>query len=119
MSSDQRKIVVGILTVSLLASIIYFISSCGCNVKKSEEKEHYGREYTGLNRNDSYLYRQYAATEDEQKNENNRCQFCKGYNNYSFEAFENNKNNNDEFKLCPHNSREYGVALCNSQGKMM
>lgn len=110
MTSEQQKLVIGILAVSLLAIIIYFISSCGCKNKKN--KENYVKEYTGVAKSSTFLYRPYATSMEE--NPKDRCQFCKGYNNYSFEPFENT-----DFKLCPHNCREYGVALCNSQGKMM
>jgi hypothetical protein len=116
MNPNQKNLIVGILTVSLLASIVYLISSCGCKKKNRNDKETYVREYTGLTKNASYLYRPYATQmEDSPKD---RCKFCKGYNNYSYEGFENKPNDNN-FKLCPHNCREYGVALCNSQGKIM
>lgn len=117
MTSEQQKLVIGILTVSLLAIIIYFISSCGCK-KKKNDTENYVKEFTGVAKSSTFLYRPYTSSMEE--NPQDRCKFCKGYNNYSFESFESFEPfENTDFKLCPHNCREYGVALCNSQGKMM
>jgi hypothetical protein len=119
MASENNKILIGILTVSLLALIVYFISSCGCKTSES-----YRNEYSGLSGNSSYLYRSYAETPEEKENVKDRCKSCKGYNKSyeTYEPYEDVKNiqpNINDFKLCPHNERKYGVAVCNSQGKIM
>jgi hypothetical protein len=113
----SQNIFIGLLAVSLLALIIVNVSSCGCNDKRNSEN--YVPEYTGNSpnyRTCSNSYRLYTdSAENTDSYPRNRCQFCKGYNNFSVESF---VDTTGTFKLCPHNCRQYGVASCD-QGSMM
>ncbi len=119
---DNTKVVLAFVAVAILGLIIYWISSCGCSGKRCHRcgyercrcwaQESYVSEFSGNKPNYNSCtnsYRLYMdSADDTYTYPRDRCQFCKGYNNYSYEAFE----------PCPHNCRQYGVSLCD-QGKMM
>jgi len=112
---DNTKIIMAFLAVAGLGLIIYSLSgnkSCGCGMK-----EPYIQEFSGNNPNyntSPSSYRLYVNGQNDTSR--NRCQLYKGYNNSSFESFEYPQVT--DFKLCPHNFRQYGVASCD-QGSVM
>lgn len=122
LEGDNTSIVLAFVAVAILGLIIYWISSCGCHRKRCHRcgyercrclsRESYVPEFSGNNPNYKSCtnsYRLYMdSADDTYTYPRNRCQFCKGYNNYSYEGFE----------PCAHNCRQYGVSLCD-QGKMM
>lgn len=112
----NRNLTMALFTVLGLALMIVIISSC---TSCSKSSENYVTEFTGNNPNYkscSKSYRLYMNAPNDPYNPRNRCQMCKGYNNFSYEAFENPPQTS--FKPCPHNCRQYGVALCD-QGTIM
>jgi len=110
----NQNILIGLIAVCLLALIIVNVSSCGCPNKI--DSENYVPEYSGNSPNYktcSNSYRLYAdSSENPDSYPRNRCKECKGN---SVETFIDTSNT---FKLCPHNCRQYGVALCD-QGSML
>lgn len=111
----SQNIIIGLIAVCLLALIVVNVSSCGCN--NNQDSENYVPEYTGNSPNYKTCSNSYRLYTDSAENTDsyprNRCQFCKGYN--SVESFVDTTGN---FKLCPHNCRQYGVASCD-QGNML
>ena len=109
---DGQKILFAVIGISIIALIVYSISSCGCNKNKKSTEESYQQEFNG-SRKCSNSYRNYMSSlEDTFTLPRDRCKNCKGYNNYSFEYYE------PPYKTCPHNCRQYGVSLCD-QGTIM
>jgi len=124
---DNTKIFISFLAVAVLGLVVYSMSSmsscrgdgykdgCGCQMQES-----YVQDFSGNSPNYGSCtnsYRVYAnSSNDTYTYPRNRCQFCKGYDNSSYEPFEYNKKT--DFKLCPHNCRQYGVSSCD-QGTIM
>lgn len=114
--TDGQKLLVAVIGVSIIALLIYSVSSCGCGNKNTcteqDTEESYQQEFNGV-RKYSDSYRKYMSNSDDTFTlPRDRCKNCKGYNNYSFEAYE------APYKTCPHNYRQYGVSLCD-QGTIM
>lgn len=112
--NDDQKICIAIIGVIVLALIIYSLSSCGCNEEKEDNstQESYQQEFNGGKKCSNSYTKYMNATEDTFTLPKDRCKLCKGYNNYSYESYE------QPYKLCSHNCRQYGVAQCD-QGNIM
>ena len=118
---DNTKIIIAFLAVAGLGLVVYSLSSCegqkckntcGCQMQES-----YVQDFSGNSPGCTNSYRVYAnSPNDTYTYPRNRCQMCKGYNNSSYEPFEYSQKT--DFKLCPHNCRQYGVAACD-QGTIM
>lgn len=121
-NDNLQNIIFALAGVVVLVLVVYSVSSCGCSRIDMDKgyyaNEYYVPEYSGNSPNSktsSNSYRLYMnSAEQDYTYPRNRCQFCKGYNNYSYEAFQNLT----DFKTCPHNCRQYGVSLCD-QGTIM
>lgn len=110
--TDGQQILVAVIGISIIAVIVYSISSSGCTNNKKCIDESYQQEFNG-SRKSSNSYRKYMNSSDDTFTlPRDRCKNCKGYNNYSFEAYE------APYNTCPHNCRQYGVSLCD-QGTIM
>lgn len=120
---DNTKIVIAFLAVATLGLVVYSLSSCeekkcknscGCGYQTQES---YVKDFSGNSPGCTNSYRVYAdSLSNTYTYPRNRCQMCKGYNNSSYEPFE--YTHKTDFKLCPHNCRQYGVAACD-QGTIM
>lgn len=119
-NNSLQNVIFALAGVIVLVFVVYSVSSCGCSDKNDKDmnNENYVSEYNGNSPNSktsSNSYRLYMnSAEQDYTYPRNRCQLCKGYNNYSYEGFQNIT----EFKTCPHNCRQYGVSLCD-QGTIM
>ncbi len=116
--SDKQKFCASLFIVTALAIIVIYFSSCTSCSNPDESSESYVQEYTGNipnYRTCTNSYRLYVdQADDDYTYPRDRCKFCKGYNNYSYETFEDTTT----FNPCPHNCKKYGVAQCD-QGKIM
>lgn len=111
---SSQKIFIGLIAVFLLALVVFNVSSCGCT-----NSENYIPEYSGRSPNyktSPNSYRLFVNGND--NGPRDRCQFCKDYTNINMETFVDTSNSSNNFKLCPHNCREYGVASCNQANIM-
>jgi len=122
-NNNLQNVIFPLIGVIVLVLVVYSVSSCGCSDSSSDSgkdntSEYYVPEYSGNSPNSktcSNSYRLYMNSSDQDYSyPRNRCQFCKGYNNVSYEGFQNPS----DFKPCAHNCRQYGVALCD-QGTIM
>jgi len=117
--NNLQNLIFAIAGVIVLVLVVYSVSSSGCSENgRNMNNENYVSEYNGNSPNSktsSNSYRFYMnSAEQDYTYPRNRCQLCKGYNNYSYEGFQNVT----DFKACPHNCRQYGVSLCD-QGTIM